>query len=54
MEQARKDAEQMTLPVNKYTEEGLKAAQETSDLFHSPEFQDKIKCAEQRIGKGSF
>ncbi len=54
MEKARKDAEKMRLPVNKYTDEGLKAAQETSDHFHSPEFQEKIKCEEQRLEKEVF
>ncbi|MGB3224814.1 MAG: TrbC family F-type conjugative pilus assembly protein [Desulforhopalus sp.] len=54
MVQARKDAEQMTLPVNKYTDAGLKAAQETSDHFHSSEFQEKIKCEEQRLERKVF
>ena len=54
MEQARKDAEKMRLPVNKYTDEGLKAAQETLDHFHSPEFQEKIRCEEQRLEKEIF
>lgn len=49
MAQARKDAEKMTLPVNKYADEGLKAAQETSDYFHSPEFQEKIQCEKHRL-----
>ena len=54
MEQARKDAEKMTLPINKYTDEGLKAAQETSEVFHSPEFQEKIKCEQQRLERDVF
>lgn len=54
MAQARKDAEKMTLPVNKYTEEGLQAAQETSDHFHSPEFQEKIQCEKHRLTNEVF
>jgi len=54
MAQARNDAEKMTLPVNKYTEEGLKAAQETTDHFHSPEFQEKIKCVKHRLTNEVF
>jgi hypothetical protein len=54
MAQARKDAEKMTLPVNKYTEEGLQAAQETSDHFHSPEFQEKIQCEKHRLESEVF
>ena len=54
MAQARKDAEKMTLPVNKYTEEGLKAAQETLDHFHSPEFQEKIQCEKHRLANEVF
>ena len=54
MAQARKDAGKMTLPVNKYTEEGLQAAQETSDHFHSPEFQEKIQCETHRLASEVF
>ena len=54
MAQARKDAGKMTLPVNKYTEEGLQAAQETSDHFHSPEFQEKIQCEKHRLASEVF
>ncbi|MCP4341059.1 MAG: hypothetical protein GY799_19765, partial [Desulfobulbaceae bacterium] len=54
MEQARKDAEKMTLPINKHTDEGLKAAQQTSEVFHSPEFQEKIKCEQQRLERDVF
>ena len=54
MAQARKDAEKMTLPVNKYADEGMKAAQKTSNHFHSPEFQEKIKCEQQRLEKEVF
>ena len=54
MKKARKDAEKMTLPVNKYNEQGLKAAKETADLFHSPEFQERVQCEQQRLEKEVF
>ena len=54
MKKAREDAGKMTLPVNKYNEEGLKAAEETSQLFHSPEFQDRVQCEQQRLEKEVF
>ena len=54
MKKARADAEKMVLPVNKYSEEGLKAAEETSQLFHSPEFQERVQCEQQRLEKGVF
>lgn len=44
----------MTLPINKYAKEGMKAAQKTSNHFHSPEFQEKIKCEQQRLEKEVF
>lgn len=54
MAQTRKNTEKMTLPVNKYADEGLKAARETSDHFHSPEFQEKIRNEEQRLAREVF
>jgi len=54
MKKARKDAEKMTLPVNKYREQGLKAAEETADLFHSPEFQKRVQSEQQRLEKEVF
>ena len=54
MKKARKDAENMNLPVNKYNEQGLKAAKETADLFHSPEFQERIQCEQQQLKKEVF
>ncbi len=54
MKKAREDAEKIALPVNKYSEEGLKAAEETSQLFHSPEFQERVQCEQQRLEKEVF
>lgn len=54
MKKARKDAEKITLPVNQYNEQGLKATEETANLFHSPEFQQRIQCEQQRLEKEVF
>ena len=54
MEKARANAEEMNLPVSKYEVEGLRAAEETSKLFHSPEFQQRIQCEQQRLEKEVF
>ena len=54
MKKARKDAEKMNLPVNQYSAQGLKAAEETANLFHSSEFQERIQCEQQRLEKEVF
>ena len=54
MEQARANAEEIRLPVNKYEEEGLKRAEETSKLFHSSAFQERIQREQQRLEKEIF
>ncbi len=54
MKKAREDAERMALPVNKYNEEGLKAAEETAQLYHSPEFQERVQCEQQLLEKEVF
>jgi len=54
MKKARKDAENMNLPVNQYNEQGLKAAEETAKLFHSPKFQERVQCEQQRLEKEVF
>jgi hypothetical protein len=54
MKKAREDAKKMALPVNKYSKEGLKAAEETSQLFQSPEFQKRVQCEQQRLEKEVF
>ena len=54
MEKAREDAKQISLPVNKYAEEGQKAAKQVADKFHSPEFQKQIQCEQQRLEKEVF
>lgn len=54
MENARKDGEKMNLPVNKHETEGLRAAQQTSAIFHSTAFQKRVENAQQRLAKGIF
>lgn len=54
MKKAEKEAETIALPTNTATEEGLKAARETAEKFHSPEFQEKVQCEAQRLKKEVF
>jgi hypothetical protein len=54
LEKAEVEAKKITLPVNRYTNEGLQAAEETSKIFYSPEFQEKVRCEEQRLEKEVF
>lgn len=54
MERAEIEAEKITLPVNRYAEEGLQAAEETSGIFYSPEFQERIRREEQRLEQDVF
>jgi len=54
MKKAREDAEKINLPVNRYQEDGMKAAEKTSKLFHSPAFQERIQCEQQRLEKEVF
>jgi len=54
MGQAEKDSRSMSFPVNKYQEEGTKAAKATADLYYSPAFQEKLQCEQTRISKEVF
>lgn len=54
MDQARKDGAEMTLPVNKHHEKGLKAAKETANRYYSPEFQEKLQCEQKRLKEEVF
>ncbi len=56
MKKARENAKniKMNLPVNRYQKDGMKAAERTSKLFHSPEFQERIQCEQQRLEKEVF
>lgn len=54
MERAREDAQQMKLPTNKHADKGQKAALQTTDTFHSPEFQKQLQCEQQRLEQGVF
>lgn len=48
------EAKKITLPVNRYAEEGLQAAEESSGVFFSPEFQEKVRREEQRLEQDAF
>lgn len=49
LEQATKDGAAMEIPVNKYHKAGEKAARESTRVFNSPEFQEKLRCEQQRL-----
>ena len=49
MEQAREDAKKMSLPANRHTEAGRQAAEQTAKTFHSPDFQERLQCEQQRL-----
>jgi len=54
MEQAREDAKKMSLPANRHTEVGRQAAEQTAKTFHSPEFQERLQCEQQRLEQEVF
>lgn len=54
MDNARQQAKSLTLPENRYKKEGMKAARESAELFHSDAFQKKLKCEEQRLAEDAF
>ncbi|MBU1413937.1 hypothetical protein KKC22_20680 [Myxococcota bacterium] len=54
LNKARAEAKNITLPVNKHSEAGQKAAKETADVFYSPEFQNRMQCQQQRLEKEVF
>lgn len=54
LDQAKKTAATIKLPVNKHHEEGIKAARQSATIFNSPEFQEKIQCEQQRIKEEVF
>lgn len=54
MERAREDAQKLKLPANKHTTIGQQAAEQTTDTFHSPDFQKKVECEQQRLEQEVF
>lgn len=54
MEKAEIEAKKITLPVNEFTDAGLQAAEETSKVFYSPEFQERVRGEEQRLEQDVF
>lgn len=54
MKKAEKAAKKMSLPVNIVTREGLRAAKQTADFFHSPKFHHKLQCEQKRLAGEVF
>ncbi len=54
IKKAKEDAKTTNLPKNKYSEKGLQAAKQTTEMFYSPEFQEKVKCEQQRLEREVF
>jgi type-F conjugative transfer system pilin assembly protein TrbC len=54
MERAGKEAATMKIPESIHQEAGMKAAQESADLYHSPEYQEKLKCEQNRLKEEVF
>jgi len=49
VQKAKEDSKKMTLPENEYGEEGLSAAKKAAEAFHTPGFQERIQCEQQRL-----
>ena len=54
IKQAREDAKEMTVPANRFVGEGTKAARQMANTFHSLEFQDRLRCEQERLEKEVF
>ncbi|MHB8788470.1 MAG: TrbC family F-type conjugative pilus assembly protein [Desulfobulbaceae bacterium] len=44
----------MSLPANRHTKAGRQAAEQTAKTFHSPEFQERLQCEQQRLEQDVF
>jgi len=49
MDKANEQAGAMTIPENRYHEEGKEAAEKANTAFRSQEFQEKMKCYEAQV-----
>ena len=54
MERAEKEAATMKIPESNHQEAGTKAAQESAELYQSPEYQEKIQCEQKRLKEDVF
>ncbi len=54
LEKAEKKGQQMSLPANKHTEQGKKAAQETFQLYQSKAFQRKVEGYKEKLQSEVF
>lgn len=54
MERAEKEAATMKIPESNHQKAGMKAAQESADLYNSPEYQKKLQCEQKRLKEEVF
>ncbi len=54
MRKALEDAKKMTVPSNRFVGEGTKAARQAASRFHSSEFQERVRCEQERLEKEVF
>ncbi len=52
--EAEKNAKKMSIPVNKFTSQGMKAARKSAADYHSKEFQQTIKEHKSRLTQEVF
>ncbi len=52
LNRAKQDGENMSIPVNKFMDQGMRAARESAALYHSREFQEKVDDHKCRLQKG--
>jgi len=54
MERAKKQAATMEIPESIHQEAAMKAAQESAELYQSPEYQEKLQCEQKRLKEDVF
>ena len=54
MEQARKNAARIVIPINKHQDEAMKAALESAGVFSSPEYQEKLRYEQKQLKEEVF
>jgi type-F conjugative transfer system pilin assembly protein TrbC len=54
IEKARQRAGKMTLPGNRHSDAGQRAAERSAEIFQSPKFQEKLQCEQRRLEQEMF
>lgn len=54
MRKAREGAKKMTVPANKFMADGMQATRQAANTLHSPEFQDRLRCEQERLENEVF